>query len=356
MKLKSLLILIAAGLCSNAALADFTFANKQGDSLSIDGRFEVRYQNKGNDHQGEWNSGSSRLGFKGVKQLENGWAGFGHAEWGYNSGANGSNIYDRVLYAGVQHEKYGKVSVGTKQWSAFYDVAWFTDLGRTFGSRAFGTYNLNDWGIDSGAGRASNSVVYRNNYQGIKYGFTYQTTREGVKLGNNQTADFDNGLGVSVQYSPAEGYTLGLAYHQNDMSNFSVGTNLSGDQTSRIAMLAANYTGESFYLGTSINQGSNWEVNSQGQFYDSIGYELYTYYHFESGFRATLNLNYLADTDDRSQGYERKTIIPGLEYHFDKNKLVAWAEYQFDLGSDQWDANQYQNSDDQFALGMRYYF
>ncbi|MCV5217030.1 hypothetical protein OFC53_37980, partial [Escherichia coli] len=74
--------------------------------------------------------------------LDNGWTGFGHAEWGYNSGANGDNIYDRLLYAGVGHEKYGKIAAGTKQWSTFYDVAWYTDLGRVFGTRGSGVYNL----------------------------------------------------------------------------------------------------------------------------------------------------------------------------------------------------------------------
>ncbi len=138
----------------------------------------------------EWNSGSSRFGLKGQMGLDNGWTGFGHAEWGYNSGANGGdNIYDRLLYAGVDHEKYGKIAAGTKQWSTFYDVAWYTDLGRVFGTRGSGVYNLADWGIASGAGRAENSITYRNSInEKVSYGFTYQTTREDVALANNATA------------------------------------------------------------------------------------------------------------------------------------------------------------------------
>lgn len=172
------------------SFAAHTFTNDAGDSLTLDGRFDVRYQDKGGDHNGEWNSGSSRFGLKGQMGLDNGWTGFGHAEWGYNSGANGDNIYDRLLYAGVEHEKYGKIAAGTKQWSTFYDVAWFTDMGRVFGSRGSGYYNLSDWGISSGTGRAENSITYRNNINdNWKYGFTYQTTREDVAVSTrfNQT-------------------------------------------------------------------------------------------------------------------------------------------------------------------------
>ncbi len=82
--------------------------------MTLDGRFDVRYPDKGGDHNGEWNSGSSRFGLKGQMGLDKDWTGFGHAEWGYNSGANGDNIYDRLLYAGVDHEKYGKIAAGTK--------------------------------------------------------------------------------------------------------------------------------------------------------------------------------------------------------------------------------------------------
>ncbi len=48
--------------------------------------------------------------------LDNGWTGFGHAEWGYNSGANGdNNLRPTTVYAGVEHDKYGKIAAGTKR-------------------------------------------------------------------------------------------------------------------------------------------------------------------------------------------------------------------------------------------------
>ena len=55
-------------MASGSAVAAHTFVNDNGDSLTIDGRFEARYQDNGGDSEPVWNSGSSRFGLKGVKQ------------------------------------------------------------------------------------------------------------------------------------------------------------------------------------------------------------------------------------------------------------------------------------------------
>ena len=259
MKKSILSAVILTALTSGSAFAAHTFTNDAGDSLTLDGRFDVRYQDKGGDHNGEWNSGSSRFGLKGQMGFDNGWTGFGHAEWGYNSGANGDNIYDRLLYAGVEHDKYGKIAAGTKQWSTFYDVAWFTDMGRVFGSRGSGYYNLSDWGIASGTGRAENSITYRNSINDSwKYGFTYQTTREDVGLADGLTATLKNGMGASTLYTVMDGLTIGLAYHQNEFDDVDAGVkNIKDGDTQRIGLLGVNYTNNSLFVGFTYSQGSN---------------------------------------------------------------------------------------------------
>ncbi|EKA7398766.1 porin [Vibrio parahaemolyticus] len=361
MKKSTLSAVILAVLTSSSALAAHTFVNDAGDSLTLDGRFDLRYQDRGGNDQGEWNSGSSRFGLKGQMSLDNNWAAFGHAEWGYNSGENGNNIYDRLLYAGVQHEKYGKIAAGTKQWSTFYDVAWFTDLGRVFGTRASGVYNLSDWGISSGTGRAENSITYRNKINdNISYGFTYQTSREEVKLAANSEATLKNGLGASISYKPVSGVTLGAAYHQNELEDLTAGTiGVKDGDSMRIMLLGANYSKDGFYAGATFHLGENWEAVSQGNtdvMIDTLGGEIYTYYHFDNGLRPTLNYNYMKDRSDDSQSFERNLLIPGVEYHFKKNKFLVWTEYQIDLGNDQFDGSKFKNRDDQFAAGVRYYF
>ncbi|USD66154.1 porin [Vibrio sp. SCSIO 43136] len=361
MKKSTLSATILALLTTSSAFAAHTFTNDAGDSLTLDGRFDLRYQDKGEEHNGEWNSGSSRFGLKGQMNLDNDWKGFGHAEWGYNSGANGDNIYDRLLYAGVEHDKYGKIAVGTKQWSTFYDVAWYTDMGRVFGTRGSGVYNLSDWGIASGTGRAENSITYRNSLnEKVNYGFTYQTTREEVALAGNATATLKNGMSASITYKPVAGVSLGAAYQQNDITDLDGNvTGVENGDSMRIMLLGANYSDGSFYAGATFHVGENWEAVKQGGtdvLFDTIGGEFYTYYHLENGLRPTLNYNYLSDRNNETNGYERNLLIPGLEYHFLKDKFLVWTEYQVDLGKDKYENNKYENHDDQFAAGLRYYF
>lgn len=362
MKKTNISLLILAALTSTSAFAAHTWTNEAGDTLTIDGRFDLRYQDRGNGDEGEWNSGSSRFGLKGTMGLDNGWTGFGHAEWGYNSGANGDNIYDRLLYAGVEHDKYGKIAAGTKQWSTFYDVAWYTDLGRVFGTRGSGVYNLADWGIASGAGRAENSITYRNSInEDISYGFTYQTTREDVKLASNAEVTLKNGISGSLTYKGFEGFTLGASYLQNEISAITKGAvaGIKDGDHMRIMLLGANYTNGGFYAGATFHVGENWEAVSQGAqdiMMDTLGGEIYTYYHFENGLRPTLIYNYMEDRGNETNGYERNLLVPGLEYHFTKNKFLVWTEYQIDLGKDELVGNQFENRDDQWAAGIRYYF
>ncbi|CAK2093180.1 putative porin [Vibrio crassostreae] len=343
-----------------------TMINEAGDSLTIDGRFEARYRDKGGDTPTTVDSGSSRLGFKGQKILSNDWVGFGHAEWGYNSGDNGDNIYDRLLYVGLKHDKYGNISLGTKQWSAFYDVAWFTDMGRVFGTRASGVYNLEDWGIASGTGRAENSLVYRNNIgESWHYGITLQASRHDVGLSgsenNRATATLENGLGGSLRYSGIENVSVGFAYQQNEISDLSLSVDgIENGDMMRVLLLGVNYEDAHWYLGATAHVGENWESvetsSSTNAMFDTRGGEVYGYYHFDNGLRPTLNYNYF-ESRDTDVDYTRHLLAPGLEYHFTRNTFLLWAEYQIDMGKDQLISDyKFDTADNQFAAGLRYYF
>ncbi|WP_313071214.1 porin [Atlantibacter hermannii] len=361
MKKWDLSLMLLVSLTSGSVMAAHSIVNDAGDSLTLDGRFEVRYQDRGGDNYGEWNSGSSRFGLKGKMQLDDGWTGFGHAEWAYNSGSNGDNIYDRLVYAGLEHSSYGKIAAGPKQWSTFYDVAWYTDMGRIFGTRGSGVYNLADWGIASGAGRAENSITYRNAInKEISYGFTYQTARDEVALANNATATLKKGIGASITYKPYDGLTLGAAYHQNELADLTPHVNGVKDGDSmRVMLVGMNYSNGGFYSGMTFHVGENWEAVSEGDndiMFDTLGGEFYVYYHFDYGFRPTFNYNYMKDRSDETSGYKRILIIPGLEYHFRKDKFLIWAEYQIDQGSDRYNGSKFENRDNQLAAGLRYYF
>lgn len=88
-------------------------------------------------------------------------------------------------------------------------------------------------------------------------------------------------MGASTSYSFESGLTLGLAYHQNEFADVEGTNSIKDGDIQRIALLGANYSLGGFYVGATYSEGSNWEVNDNGDAYDSRGAELYTYYHFE---------------------------------------------------------------------------
>ena len=363
MKLNLRYVAVLAALAAGNAAA-YTAENDNGDSLTFHGRFEARYQDNGGDSEPVVNSGSSRFGVLAKKNLANDWTGIAHAEWGFNSGASGTDIYDRLLYSGLEHDTYGKILVGTKQWGVIYDVAWFADLGRTYGSRGAGYYNLSDWGISSGHGRAANSITYRNSItDNLKFGLQYQTTRTDVGLdAGSGTMTLKNGIGASLSYKLNDIISLGVAYNQNDIHDIDHGLNATpidrgakdGD-TSRFGLVGMNIAKDGFYLGLTHSHGDKAEVTTGGEFIRHHGTEMYTHYHFDNNLRLTFNINHLADKDS---DYHRTTYSPGAEYHFDYNNFFVWAEYNINESQDNYNADTglYEGRDNAFSMGIRYNF
>jgi predicted porin len=312
------------------------------------------------DATNQWDSGTSRFGLKGRARLVDEWAVFGETEWGYamDLGADpheGDNITKRLGYAGVSHDRYGSLAYG-QQWSAVFDVAWWTDMGWRFGSTAFGAYSLADYGVTSGTARAEHAWVYRNSVgEQVSYALQYQPERAHNDLGYGVNASLDNSLGGSLVYSPAPFVQLGAAYYQNRYTDVTPGHGIDEGDTGHLAMLGAKYADGTWFLASNLVHGENWEIAENGQFYDSLGAQVYGHYHFESGWRLHMNLNYLTDLGQRSDGYERKLVIPGVSYHFIKDKALVWVEYQYDLGK-HYDGTGYRRNDDTWALGLYYQF
>lgn len=312
------------------------------------------------DTTNQWDSGTSRFGLKGRARLDDSWSLFGESEWGYamDLGADpheGDNITRRLGYAGISHARFGSLSVG-QQWSAVFDVAWWTDMGWRFGSSAFGAYNFRDYGITSGTARAEDAVVYRNGYgERISYGLQVQPKRSHKDLGMGVNASLDHSTGGSLVYAAAPNVQLGAAYYQNRYTDVTSGHGIDEGDSGHLSLLGAKYEDGTLYLATNLAHGDNWEIAENGKFYDSLGIQVYGHYHFASGWRLHLNLNQLGDLGQRSQGYERKLVIPGLSYHFIKDKALVWMEYQYDYGN-HFDGAGYAHNDDTWAVGLYYQF
>ena len=136
-------------------------------------------------------------------------------------------------------------------------------------------------------------------------------------LPGDSTATLKNGIGASVLYPVAAGLTVGAAYHQNEITDVEgdATSSIKNGDTARIGLVGLNYSTANYFLGMTFHTADSWEVAGNEEFFDSRGGELYTHYHFDNGFRATFNANYMTETDGRAEGYERKTYTPGVEYH-----------------------------------------
>ncbi|BAN48763.1 porin [Metapseudomonas resinovorans] len=349
-------ICLALGLCCSLPSLGHALDLYQDDRFDL--RMKLRLEAVYGDATNQWDSGTSRFGLKGRAKLDEDWSLFGESEWGYRMdlGADrheGDDIDRRLGYAGISHSRFGSLAVG-QQWSALFDVAWWTDMGWRFGSAAFGAYNFADYGVTSGTARAKDAVVYRNGYgDRLGYALQAQPKRTHKDLGYGVNASLDQSMGGSLVYDAAPNVQLGAAYYQNRYTDVTPGHGIAEGDTGHLSLLGAKYEDGKLFLATNLAHGDNWEIAENGQFYDSLGTQVYGHYHFDSGWRVHLNTNYLTYLGHRSQGYERKTVIPGLSYHFIKDKALVWLEYQYDYGN-HFDGVGYSGNDDTWAVGLYY--
>ncbi|QEM81191.1 porin [Halomonas binhaiensis] len=351
---------LALGLLSPFYLSSahaFDLYHDTDTELTFDGRIEVRY-NTFQDDTHIWDTGSTRWALA-VKQAINDELDFiAEGEWGLylteDDYDDHPHAEQRLLYAGFDHVRFGKLT-GGKLWGVIYDVGWWTDMGRQYGSRAFGVYNYRDWGQTSGAGRADQAVAWRKEFGDWKLGLQYQGRRSDEDLGYGIEADLTNGIGGSLRYLLAEHLETGIAYYQNTYDEVTTGAGVESGDKARLWLTGLKYQTDNAHAAVNLGYSENWEIAENGQFYDALGVQGYTHYHFANGWRPTFNFNWLGDTGERSHGYHRLTYIYGLEYHFTKDKFLVWGEYQDNHGNN-WDGLGYRNGEDEWSLGIRYYF
>ena len=124
---------------------------------------------------------SGRINFKFNREFESGWTGSAVAEWGfweldrYNAAGNSNEEksdlwYNRLGNVGMSHDTYGSFVAG-KQWSAYFDIAGWTDQFVLGGSHALGVY---DEGNVTGTARPDAALTYRNSFGGLNVALQYQ--------------------------------------------------------------------------------------------------------------------------------------------------------------------------------------
>lgn len=238
-----LAVSLLAALSLSSAQA-FELYRDADTELSFHGRLEVRY-NTYQDDSDMWDSGSTRWGVNFAQGITESLDALAESEWEFNVNEDNYNddphVHQRLLYVGFDHDRYGKLLYG-QQWSVVYDVAWWTDMGRKYGSRAFGAYNYRDWGEASGTGRAEKALTWRQQFGNWKLGLQYQWRRSNENLGYGVNSDLDHGTGVSLRYPIAEHIEAGASYYRNTYKNMTSGSGVSSGDDAQLWLTGLKYT------------------------------------------------------------------------------------------------------------------
>jgi predicted porin len=188
------------------------------DSISFYGM--IRVQLGVFDNKIQLQENSPRIGTDLFRKIDDQWTVNGKIEMGlhfidgvnFNNDANStvefaSNPFSkadvlssRLAYVGIQHKKWGSLSIG-KQWGVYYDIGAYTDNFSLFGGSAHGIYAGGTDGGWKGTGRADNSIQYRNRWGGFQLGIQTQL------FGDTES------FGVSGQYDINKNLTVGTAYN-----------------------------------------------------------------------------------------------------------------------------------------------
>ena len=254
------------------------------------------------------NDGSSRLGIRLGRELQNGRTLFGRIEWKTNLVDNDSQfvvsdratsggivirdedtesvLTTRLGYLGMRFADVGEITFG-KQWSVYYDVAGWTDVFNVYGGSALSVYSAGTDGGSLGSGRAENAVVWRSNRGKISYGVQTQL---------KESADDDDfkGLGGSLIFSPNDDWNIGAAFAATRIKG--AFAEIAGDDNSGVATIGVRYQRAPWNVAFNVAQWNNHEAiffEDDTLIYDGFGAELYASYerndrlHIYGGFNYT---------------------------------------------------------------------
>lgn len=244
------------------------------------------------------------------------------------------NVFStRLGYLGADFGKGGVITLG-KQWSAYYDVTGYTDKFNVFGGRASATYTGSSDGGDTGTGRASQALSYRNTFGNFSLAgqMQFKTTF------NDKIID---GLGLSVQYEILSVLRFGVAYNRAYFDDDIVDNALGfGGQPEYLAF-GLNFLNESWDVGLVFVNQTNGdaaptliEEELVPTVYDAKGIEAFLKFKRP---RYSLIAGYNGYNPDKGElpfdpAFDRQDIIFGAEYK-PSRFAYFYGEYRIASGS-----------------------
>lgn len=242
---------------------------------------------------------------------------------------NAQVFASRLGFLGVDMGKYGTITIG-KQWGVYYDVSGYTDRFNVFGGQGSATYVANGDGGETGTGRASQAVVYRNVFGRLHLGGQVQ-----MKSASN--GYFIDGFALSAQYEVLKGLRLGTTYNKAYFSDFFVDNILGLNGQPEYFVIGASYNSETWDFGLVYATHTNGDLAESiveeelvSTIFDASGLEFLAKfkqpkYALLAGFNG-----YFPDVDNFSfdEDFERQFYIIGGEFKPTKFAYF-YAEYRY---------------------------
>lgn len=277
------------------------------------------------DGNHEIRNNSSRVGIRGEKPIFDWLTGFARLELGVNLVANDRTIISSgdpgvPIGQGSQamFSRLGFVGIGTtvgtfawgKQWSAYYDVAEFTDQFPLFSGAATGAFAaFTDGGI-AGTGRAERALQYRGRYGRVSGAI--QTQNRAASINDRRFAD---AWGTSGIVDAGGGVSIGAAYNEVRDGVENPGPNESklGDKA---AIFGIRFRTQRWYAASIYSILTQHEIDDLGRRFDGRGVEVALRRSFANGVSIDAGYNDLSPDSNHPGEYRVRFGTTNFIYNF----------------------------------------
>lgn len=226
MKRNILAVVIPALLVAGAANAAEIY-NKDGNKLDLYGKVvgEHDFVTSG-DNTSNGDNTYAQIGFKGETQINDQLTGYGQWEYrAYASAAEGDQTQrTRLAFAGLKIADAGTIDYG-RNYGIVYDVESYTDMAPSFSGMTWANYSDNFM-----TGRTTGVLTYRNaDFFGLVDGLNFGVQYQGKNDRTNALTSNGDGVGYSLGYEFAEGFSVIGAYSNADRTNRQEALNVTTD-------------------------------------------------------------------------------------------------------------------------------
>ena len=325
---------------------------QEGFSWNAYASARLRYRLTGDDDN-FWGDGGSRIGLNGQWVYGPQGSLFGWVEGGFDL----LDSLDRVFYPGGSESERGRSSIlfprlfyigwetpnnfltFGKNWSAYYQVASWTDLMQGAGGAALGVYNAGTDGGPTGTGRADTTLQTRLTvdflpeawFEPFKANLQIQ---KGRPIPQTESLDYGWAVGASTILELDNNYFAGLGINIAEVNDADTpqarAVNLGGD--AQAYLLGLRKFTEEWYVAFGAARLLNHEATDEGIYFDGWGGELYAHRRVNEKVWFGGGFNLLRpDADEvRAQEYDIRFGLVELRYTFRRFTRMVYLNYRFE--------------------------